>query len=128
MLLIFFYGKFSKRIAGEYIYDDFYWQENKLILICINDFWPNFLKQLAILSSKTIENKMKRVESREYPCVHQPVLSNLNVLQYVLQVVWGFFNFFLFFFGCPVWLGLWDRSNPGYHIALSCHVSLVSSD
>ena len=33
---------------------------------------------------------MKRAESSEYPCVHQPVLSNLNVLQYVLQVVWGF--------------------------------------
>ena len=40
---------------------------------------------------------MKTVENSEYPFMHQQVLSNLDVLQYDLQVVWGFL---LFVFGC----------------------------
>lgn len=56
-----------------------------------------FLELFAVLSYIAVENKMKTVENSEYPFMHQQVLSNLDVSQYDLQVVWGFL---LFVFGC----------------------------
>lgn len=60
-------------------------------------FAPIFLELFAVLSYIAVENKMKTVENSEYPFMHQQVLSNLDVSQYDLQVVWGFL---LFVFGC----------------------------